>query len=161
MIPLNFFFELNFFWSFIIYSIKVKASRTSVFRIENCICQNPTMFFFHNSANSLFLAIKNLISYLQRFRLPCSALYFVSGNSRCISPTVYPCNILKIWRKVALHHQKVVCSMLDKKLFLNIMFPILVSSDDLILLFTKTWNSVKLSVCYCMIKCPWTFDFLF
>ena len=155
MIPLNFFFELNFFWSFIIYSIKVKASRTSVFRIENCICQNPTMFFFHNSANSLFLAIKNLISYLQRFRLP------VSGNSRCISPTVYPCNILKIWRKVALHHQKVVCSMLDKKLFLNIMFPILVSSDDLILLFTKTWNSVKLSVCYCMIKCPWTFDFLF
>ena len=39
---------------------------------------------------------------------------------------------------MALAHQKVVCSMLDKKLFPNIMFPILVSSDDLILLFTKT-----------------------
>ena len=33
--------------------------------------------------------------------------------------------------------------MLDKKLFLNTMFPILVSSDDLILLFTKTLNSVN------------------
>ena len=119
-------------------------SRTSVVSIDNCICQNHTMFFFHNSANCLFLDMKNLISYLQRLLL-CSALCFVLRNSRCISSTVFPCKTLKIWRKAALDHQDVVCSILHKKLFPNVMFPILVSSGDLIFYSLKLqilWNYV-------------------
>ena len=119
-------------------------SRNSVLWIYNCICQNPTMFFFHNSADCLFLAMKNLISYFRRL-LPGGALYFIWGNSRFICPTVFPCRTLKIWIKVAVDHEEIVCSILHKKLFPNAMFPTLVSSGDLRFYSLKLdilWNYV-------------------
>ena len=83
---------------------------------------------------SYFLAMLHILNVL----VP---LYFVAA--------------LKVWRKKAHVHQEVLCLILHKNFSWYIKFPIRFSSGLLNVWINRAWDSMKLCVCYCIIKVSW------